>query len=317
MRDWLLQLDELLRGEATSEERLGTGLLNVSARNLAILVVVLAATYGLCMGSFSLLKEVPPELVGSSGRILQMLASMVKVPALFFLTLLVTFPSLYVFNALVGSRLRLLNLLRLLIASLAVNTSVLASLGFIVAFFSISTKSYSFVVLLNVLVFSVSGGLGLMFLLQTMHRMTAYFAGPVPTAEASTLSATALSANDPATGPTTDETVPTADATPLELDDATSADATAAAPIEDRTSNELHKVLSPLDMPEGQVFARHTRTVFRCWLVLFAMVGAQMGWVLRPFIGTPGEPFTLFRQRDSNFFSAVFSTLWNLLSGGG
>lgn len=107
MRDWLLQLDELLRGEATSEQRLDTGLLNVSARNLAILVATLAAVYGLCMGSFSLLKEVPPELAGSSGRILQMLASMVKVPALFFLTLLVTFPSLYVFNALVGSRLRL------------------------------------------------------------------------------------------------------------------------------------------------------------------------------------------------------------------
>ena len=35
----------------------------------------------------------------------QLFASAVKVPALFFLTLAVTFPSLYVFNALVGSRL--------------------------------------------------------------------------------------------------------------------------------------------------------------------------------------------------------------------
>ena len=37
---------------------------------------------------------------------MQVLASMVKVPLLFYLTLLVTLPSLYVFNALVGSRLR-------------------------------------------------------------------------------------------------------------------------------------------------------------------------------------------------------------------
>ena len=41
-------------------------------------------------------------------------------PALFFLTLVVTFPSLYVFNALVGSRLNLLALFRLLVAALAV-----------------------------------------------------------------------------------------------------------------------------------------------------------------------------------------------------
>ena len=39
-----------------------------------------------------------------------------KTPALFFLTLIVTLPSLYVFNALIGSRLRPLDLLRLLIS---------------------------------------------------------------------------------------------------------------------------------------------------------------------------------------------------------
>ena len=45
---------------------------------------------------------------------------MLKVPALFLLTLIVTMPSLYVFNALVGSRLTFLSVLRLLVASLAV-----------------------------------------------------------------------------------------------------------------------------------------------------------------------------------------------------
>jgi hypothetical protein len=42
-----------------------------------------------------------------------------KVPTLFFLTLIVTFPSLYVFNALVGSRLDWGSMLRLLVASIA------------------------------------------------------------------------------------------------------------------------------------------------------------------------------------------------------
>lgn len=306
MREWLLQLDGLLRGEATSQDKLGDGLLGVSARGLAIIVLILAMIYGLCMGCFSLLKDIPPNLadtVGTSDRLLQLVASTIKVPALFFLTLLVTFPSLYVFNALVGSRLRLLNLLRLLIASLAVNVAVLSSLGLIVAFFSLSTSSYPFIVLLNVAVFAVSGVLGLTFLLQTLHRMTAVYA----------------EAED-------EQAVPE---TPSELDaDAVlQVDADAESPDGSHSQTEsIDEQPQPaerpawpaaLDMPKGQVFARHTRIVFRCWLVLFSVVGAQMGWVLRPFIGSPYMEFTLFRERESNFFAAVLSSLWQLLSGGG
>ena len=123
------------------------------------------------MGSYSLLKEVP-ETFDPNMRYMQLLATTIKVPALFYLTLLVTFPSLYVFNALVGSRLTLVSVLQLLVASLAVNLAVLASLGPIVLFFSLSTKSYAFIQLLNVVMFSVAGVLGLIFLLQTLHRLT-------------------------------------------------------------------------------------------------------------------------------------------------
>ena len=97
---------------------------------------------------------------------------MVKIPLLFYLTLLVTLPSLYVFNALVGSRLTLATVVRLLVASLGVMVTVLASLGPIVAFFSVSTTSYPFMLLFNVVVCGVSGGLGLSFLLQTLHRLS-------------------------------------------------------------------------------------------------------------------------------------------------
>jgi hypothetical protein len=66
---------------------------------------------------------------------------------------------------------------------------------------------------------------------------------------------------------------------------------------------------SALDMPPGQALGEHTRTVFRVWVVLFAMVGAQMGWVLRPFVGRPELPFEWFRERQSNFFAAVLGAL--------
>ena len=102
---------------------------------------------------------------------MQIPASMLKVPALFLLTLVITFPSLYVFNALVGSRLKFLATLRLLIGSMAVMLAVLSSIGPIVAFFSISTTSYPFMVLLNVVVFALSGFLGLGFLLKTLRKL--------------------------------------------------------------------------------------------------------------------------------------------------
>ena len=40
---------------------------------------------------------------------------------------------------------------------------------------------------------------------------------------------------------------------------------------------------------------RH-RMLLRGWLVIYAFVGIQMGWVLRPFIGDPDSPTRFFRQ---------------------
>ncbi|MEM6313106.1 MAG: hypothetical protein AAF743_03420 [Planctomycetota bacterium] len=38
------------------------------------------------------------------------------------------------------------------------------------------------------------------------------------------------------------------------------------------------------------------RLLRRVWLVLYAFVGMQMGYVLRPFIGSPGKAPTFFRE---------------------
>lgn len=169
---WFQDVDDLLRGERTLPRTLAERGLEIRVGRLIVVILAMAMLYGLFMGSFALLKDVPANLAGRDGRYLQIVASVVKTPALFFLTLLVTLPSLYVFNALVGSRLRIGELFNLLIASLAINTTVLASLGPIVAFFSVSTDSHAFIVLLNVVMFAVAGVLGLMFLLQTLHRLT-------------------------------------------------------------------------------------------------------------------------------------------------
>ncbi len=41
--------------------------------------------------------------------------------------------------------------------------------------------------------------------------------------------------------------------------------------------------------------SRH-RLLLRFWFVLYAFVGIQMGWVLRPFIGDPHQPVEFFRS---------------------
>ena len=162
---WLQALDQILRGETTHPSALRGQSLRIPVAGLAVLIMGLALSYGFCMGMYPGCRIEDP-----SG--LLWLACTLKIPALFLLTLCVTFPSLYVVNALVGSRLRLLALLQLLVAALGVNLAVLASAGPIVAFFSFSTTNHHFMVLLNVLVFTVSGLLGMAFLLQTLHRLS-------------------------------------------------------------------------------------------------------------------------------------------------
>jgi hypothetical protein len=57
------------------------------------------------------------------------------------------------------------------------------------------------------------------------------------------------------------------------------------------------------------------RRVFGVWTIIYAIVGAQMGWILWPFIGAPNVPLQLLRARESNFFVVFFEQLHRLLFG--
>ena len=65
-------------------------------------------------------------------------------------------------------------------------------------------------------------------------------------------------------------------------------------------------------LPPARRPASRITVVTRIWVIVFALVGAQMSWVLRPFIGSPTPPFEWFRERESNFFIAVWNSLTNL-----
>ena len=55
------------------------------------------------------------------------------------------------------------------------------------------------------------------------------------------------------------------------------------------------------------------RNVVRLWILIYAFVGSQMAWTLRPFIGAPGlQQFELFRQLGGNFYGNIFASLGEL-----
>jgi hypothetical protein len=216
--------------------------------------VLLGAAYGAVMGLYAL------TVRGPQGA-LQILSSALKVPLLFLCTLLVTFPSLYVFSALARSRLTLQQTLRLLLGATAVNLALLASFAPITAFFTLSTDSYPFMITLNVFFFAVAGAVALRFLWRALLG--------VFESEATLPEPPAATGGEPGASP------------PPRLVPARGGDAASG--------------------------------VFRVWLLIYGVVGAQMGWLLRPFVGDPALPLALFRQRESNFFAGLSDALGRLL----
>jgi hypothetical protein len=266
MQQAILHLDGLLRGERTTPDALAAGRFELPLRITVPLAVILGSLYGFFMGWYA----VSMAESGKGMGVPQMIASMVKVPALFLLTLVVTFPSLYVFNALIGARLDFLSALRMLMAAIVVNLAVAASFGPIVGFFTLSTTSYPFMVVLNVSLLGVAGIVGLGFLLTALRRLVAV----APWRHAH--------ANGAPLAPPPAESDPEQPEAPAMRD---SGSASAA----------------------GAIFA--------VWVVIYGLVGAQMGWLLRPFIGHPNLEFEIFRIREGNFFFGLFNALRNLLGG--
>jgi hypothetical protein len=277
VKRFLGELDALLRGHRTGRAELASGDVPFALPLSLQAVSFLGGVYGLCMGLFALTGGRPDAWV-------QIVASGLKVPALFLLTLVVTCPSLYVFSALVGSHLRFLPVMRLLMAAIVVTVAVSASLAPILAFFTLSSKSYSFMVLLNVILLGASGFVGIAFLRRALvGLMLAAQPAPQPAPEA--LLAPSVEVAALAAG----EALPD--------------------PGLYRSSSLARPRIDPTESARREVAGLR---IFRVWLVAYAVVGAQMSWLLRPFIGNPAAAFSWFRPREGSFFIAVFSHLLGL-----
>lgn len=246
--------DKLLRGKWMSREDLRAGRLEARTSTLLAVGAAGGALYGAAMGLFGVMR--PAHATWK-----QVLADAGKVPLLFLLTLAVAFPSLYAFSALADSKLRFLETLKLLLVAIAVNLVLLASFAPVTAFFTMSTTSYSFMVLLNCVFFALSGAISLAVLSRALNAVYE------PPASSDAGSAKLEHDNDK----------------------------------RPRSSEPLRST--------------RPRRVFYAWFAIYGLVGSQMGWILRPFIGAPGLEFQLFRERQGSFFEAFFEALAKFLAG--
>jgi len=176
-------------------------------------------------------------VMGSTHSLWQVFSSTVKLPVLFLATMLICSPTLYFFNVLFGSNQSLTQNIALTLTAITVSAVLLLSFAPITLFFLLTTSQYQFFKLLNVAVFAISGGIGVLFLSQGMRVVSA----------------------------------------------------------------------------AGQEGAGARSTVLRLWIVVYAFVGSQMAWTLRPFIGAPSIQFELFRQLGGNFYSNIVASVGEIL----
>ena len=53
--------------------------------------------------------------------------------------------------------------------------------------------------------------------------------------------------------------------------------------------------------------------ILAAWIAIYAFVGTQMGWALRPFFGAPGAPFEIVRRMQGTFYTGVFYIIRTIL----
>jgi len=78
----------------------------------------------------------------------------------------------------------------------------------------------------------------------------------------------------------------------------------------------LHEGLGVVCEKRG-VYPRKALTIMRAWAVLFAFVGVQLAWSLRPFLGDRNQPFQVFGSYQGNFYAAIIYAVNKLLHGEG
>ncbi len=149
-QDFLLVAELLLkrRDQIYANLKSGTNLRSLIIDS-NIIIIVLTALYGASMGVFP-------------GGV-QVIYDAVKIPLLLLVTLYVTVPTYYIFDALFGGKLSLRQILAILLTGFGLMALILIALLPVNLFFILTTgantgsSAYAFIILLNLAIYTVAG----------------------------------------------------------------------------------------------------------------------------------------------------------------
>lgn len=138
------------RGPQLCEETLQPQSVRGSVLSLALYAICGSALYGFTMG-----------LNHPHAPLWQASISALKVPLLFFLTLIITLPTLHFISLLFGSPLRLQQSLVVLMTGIAMTSILLGAFAPVSLLFLVSGSEYGFLLLMHVSIFAFCGAAGL------------------------------------------------------------------------------------------------------------------------------------------------------------
>lgn len=197
-------------------------------RRMILSQVLTILVFTFCYGS----------VMGSYHSFLQSLSSGIKLFLLFGLALLICFPSFYIVQLILGSKIRIGHMLTIILSGFVFISAIMLAFAPIVVFFQLTGDNYAFLQLLHVAVFVFAGIFGMRLVAEALKHAC----------------------------------------------------------------------------DQANVYPRIGVTIFRIWIVIFAFVGIQLAWNMRPFLGSPSLAFELFRNETrGNFYSTLLRATGNLL----
>ncbi|HEX8344363.1 MAG TPA: hypothetical protein VF657_06400, partial [Actinoplanes sp.] len=286
-------------------------------------------------------------VLGSFHSVAMAATSAVKLPLLFLVTLAICLPTLYLFNLVFGARLSVRQSLALVMVAITVTAMLALAFAPISLFFLITAPDYGFFKLLNVVILALSALVGLRFLTGGMRVLNehgllapARAAAPATAGAASAVLSPPSAVAQPAVAQPVEALVPAGataatTAAPTAANGVTHGAVPATVPpgldATGRPVGDPVSVAHPMPViPPGYVLQPVGRnggpaprrpdatptppsmTLLYIWILLFGFVGTQLAWTLRPFFGSPGMKFSLYRDIDGNFYAEIIRTLANL-----
>ena len=121
---------------------------------LTLLLFILTFTYGFIMGLYH--------------SLLQAFVTGIKIPVLFLGALVICFPAFFIIQLIIGSKLRLGQMLAIILTGFLLMAIIMASFAPIVFFFFITGSNYNFLQILHVLIFIFAGIFGMVLILNAL-----------------------------------------------------------------------------------------------------------------------------------------------------